>query len=178
MGMYSGCVIMFVVFNTFLREAKVSGFFVRLTGYVTKGCTNKPTGMTIVDSTLYKVMSNSSMNGAMAANSIAVPVVGSANCGPRFTKTMRTTSSANKRVVPPVVKTTTFLVTSFINMPCSGVVIETVLPTLLCFAKVFVSMRLRTGGLKLSKVPGRGLPMFGLLVHGVCLLLPLIVLMV
>ncbi len=175
-GAYSGCVTVFVVFNTFLREANVTSFFVGVSGSIINNFSNKPTGITMITDTLRNVISNSSITGAINSNSIAVPLVGGANCGPRFTTTTRTSTSANKRVVPPVVNTTTFLVTRGVNVPCDGVTLHTVLPTILCFVNMFVTIRLRTGGRKLHNLAGRRLPHFVPLLGRSCLLLPLVVL--
>lgn len=149
---------LFIIFNTFLGCSNFSGFVGSFSLALMKAASNNPTGITIVTSKLVKVVGNSTVTGITAAKAVAVPLVGQAKCGDRFTNTIRTITSANKRFAPPVVKTINFIVTRFLGLSCARITLTTIAPTLLCCVNLLLTIRFRTGQLKLSKVTEKGVP--------------------
>ena len=80
--------------------------------------------------------------------------------------------------MPPIMGAAAFLMADFVGVPYSNIIARAILPAVLYFAGIFISVHLEAKKLGLSGIPKEQLPVFRLLIRKIYLLLPLVMLVV
>ena len=80
--------------------------------------------------------------------------------------------------MPPIMGAAAFLMADFVGVPYSNIIVRAILPALLYFTGIFISVHLEAKKLGLSGIPKEKLPVFKLLIRKIYLLLPLVMLVI
>lgn len=80
--------------------------------------------------------------------------------------------------MPPIMGAAAFLMADFVGVPYSNILVRAILPAVLYFAGIFISVHLEAKKLGLSGIKKENLPVFKHLIKKIYLLLPLVMLVV
>ena len=97
---------------------------------------------------------------------------------PEFAGAVEATSSTGGQIMPPIMGAAAFLMADFVGVPYSSIIGRAILPAILYFAGIFISVHLEAKKLDLHGMPKEQLPKARKLVKKIYLLLPLIMLVV
>ena len=144
-------IVVFIIFGAFLERTGISNFFIQLANCIA---------------------------GKYAGGPAKVAVISSALCGmvsgykPEFAGAVEAASSTGGQIMPPIMGAAAFLMADFVGVPYSNIIVRAILPALLYFTGIFISVHLEAKKLGLSGIPKEKLPVFKLL------LLPLVMLVI
>ena len=97
---------------------------------------------------------------------------------PEFAGAVEATSSTGGQIMPPIMGAAAFLMADFVGVPYSSIIGRAILPAILYFAGIFISVHLEAKKLDLHGMPKEQLPKAKKLVKKIYLLLPLVMLVV
>ena len=95
-----------------------------------------------------------------------------------FAGAVEAAASTGGQIMPPIMGAAAFLMADFVGVPYSNIIARAILPVVLYFAGIFISVHLEAKKLGLSGIPKEQLPVFRLLIRKIYLLLPLVMLVV
>ena len=95
---------------------------------------------------------------------------------PEFAGAVEAAASTGGQIMPPIMGAAAFLMAEYMDAKYGQVALWAILPAVLYFAGIFMSVHLEAKKLGLQGVPRSELPKFRLLVKSIYLLLPLVVL--
>jgi len=95
-----------------------------------------------------------------------------------FAGAVEAAASTGGQIMPPIMGAAAFLMADFVGVPYSSILGRAVLPAILYFAGIFITVHLEAKRLGLSGIPKDKLPIFKILIRKVYLLLPLVMLVV
>ena len=95
---------------------------------------------------------------------------------PEFAAAAEASASTGGQIMPPIMGAAAFLMADYVAKPYSEIIVMAILPAILYFTGIFISVHLEAKKLGLRGVPRSELPRFGQLAKKLYLLLPLVIL--
>lgn len=97
---------------------------------------------------------------------------------PEFAGAVEAAASTGGQIMPPIMGAAAFLMADFVGVPYSDIIGRAVLPAILYFAGIFISVHLEAKKNNLKGIPVEQLPKFRDLIKKIYLLLPLVMLVI
>ena len=124
------------------------------------------------------MVSGSSVGNTVTTGSVTIPMMKDTGYKPEFAGAVEAASSTGGQIMPPIMGAAAFLMADFVGVPYSNIIVRAILPALLYFTGIFISVHLEAKKLGLSGIPKEKLPVFKLLIRKIYLLLPLVMLVI
>ena len=124
------------------------------------------------------MVSGSSVGNTVTTGSVTIPMMKKTGYKPEFAGAVEATSSTGGQIMPPIMGAAAFLMADFVGVPYSSIIGRAILPAILYFAGIFISVHLEAKKLDLHGMPKEQLPKAKKLVKKIYLLLPLVMLVV
>ena len=169
-------IAVFIIFGAFLERTGISSFFIELANCVTGSSSGGPAKVAVISSALCGMVSGSSVGNTVTTGSITIPMMKKTGYKPEFAGAVEAAASTGGQIMPPIMGAAAFLMAEFMGEKYGQVALWAILPAVLYFAGIFMSVHLEAKKLGLLGIPRSELPKFRLLVRSIYLLLPLVVL--
>ena len=171
-------IVVFIIFGAFLERTGISNFFIQLANCVAGRFSGGPAKVSVISSALCGMVSGSSVGNTVTTGSVTIPMMKKTGYKAEFAGAVEAAASTGGQIMPPIMGAAAFLMADFIGVPYSSILGRAILPAILYFAGIFITVHLEAKRLGLSGIPKEELPKFKLLVRKIYLLLPLIMLVV
>ena len=168
----------FIIFGAFLERTGISNFFIDLANCIAGRFAGGPAKVSVISSALCGMVSGSSVGNTVTTGSVTIPMMKKTGYKPEFAGAVEATSSTGGQIMPPIMGAAAFLMADFVGVPYSSIIGRAILPAILYFAGIFISVHLEAKKLDLHGMPKEQLPKAKKLVKKIYLLLPLVMLVV
>ncbi len=171
-------IVVFIIFGAFLERTGISNFFIDLANCIAGRFAGGPAKVSVISSALCGMVSGSSVGNTVTTGSVTIPMMKKTGYKPEFAGAVEATSSTGGQIMPPIMGAAAFLMADFVGVPYSSIIGRAILPAILYFAGIFISVHLEAKKLDLHGMPKEQLPKARNLVKKIYLLLPLVMLVV
>lgn len=171
-------IVVFIVFGAFLERTGISNFFIQLANCIAGRFAGGPAKVAVISSSLCGMVSGSSVGNTVTTGSVTIPMMKDTGYKPEFAGAVEAAASTGGQIMPPIMGAAAFLMADFVGIPYSSIIGRAVLPAILYFSGIFISVHLEAKKLNLHGMPKEQLPKAGKLLRKIYLLLPLIMLVV
>ncbi len=171
-------IVIFIIFGAFLERTGISEFFIQLANSAAGKYSGGPAKVAVISSALCGMVSGSSVGNTVTTGSVTIPMMKDTGYKPEFAGAVEAAASTGGQIMPPIMGAAAFLMADFIGVPYSSILGRAILPAVLFFAGIFITVHLEAKRLGLSGIPKEKLPQLKQLLKRIYLLLPLIMLVV
>ncbi len=171
-------IVVFIVFGAFLERTGISDFFISLANCAAGRYAGGPAKVAVISSALCGMVSGSSVGNTVTTGSVTIPMMKDTGYKPEFAGAVEAAASTGGQIMPPIMGAAAFLMADFVGVPYSNIIVRAILPAVLYFAGIFISVHLEAKRLGLKGIPKEKLPKFGILIRKIYLLLPLVMLVI
>ena len=121
-------------------------------------------------------LERSSVGNTVTTGSVTIPMMKKTGYQNEFAGAVEAASSTGGQIMPPIMGAAAFLMADFIGVPYADVIKRAVLPAVLYFFGIFITVHLEAKRLDLHGVPKEELPKMSRLIRKIYLLIPLVAL--
>ena len=171
-------IVVFIIFGAFLERTGISNFFISLANCIAGRFAGGPAKVAVISSALCGMVSGSSVGNTVTTGSVTIPMMKKTGYKPEFAGAVEAASSTGGQIMPPIMGAAAFLMADFVGVPYSDIIGRAILPAVLYFMGIFISVHLEAKKLNLNGIPVEQLPKFRNLIKKSYLLLPLVMLVV
>lgn len=171
-------IVIFIIFGAFLERTGISNFFIELANCIAGRFAGGPAKVAVISSALCGMVSGSSVGNTVTTGSVTIPMMKKTGYRGEFAGAVEAAASTGGQIMPPIMGAAAFLMADFVGVPYSNIIGRAILPAVLYFAGIFISVHLEAKRLDLHGIPKEQLPKPGKLIRRIYLLLPLIMLVV
>lgn len=171
-------IVVFIIFGAFLERTGISALFIDLANCAAGRYSGGPAKVAVISSAFCGMVSGSSVGNTVTTGSVTIPMMKKTGYKPEFAGAVEAAASTGGQIMPPIMGAAAFLMADFVGVPYSSILGRAVLPALLYFAGIFITVHLEAKRLGLSGIPKEMLPSFKKLIKKLYLLLPLVMLVV
>lgn len=169
-------IVVFIIFGAFLERTGIADFFINISNAVVGGFSGGPAKVAVVASAFEGMVSGSSVANTVGSGSVTIPLMKKTGYKPEFAAAAEASASTGGQIMPPIMGAAAFLMADYVQQPYSTVAVKAILPAVLYFAGIFVSVHLEAKKLGLRGLTKEELPKMRPLLKQVYLLLPLLLL--
>ena len=169
-------IVVFIVFGAFLERTGIAEYFIQLANALVGRFSGGPAKVAVVASALLGVVSGSSVANTVGSGSVTIPLMKEAGYKSEFAGATEAAASTGGQIMPPIMGAAAFLMADYVQIPYGQIALKAVLPALLYFTGIFISVHLEAKKLGLKGIPKEQLPRMLPLLKKSYLLLPLILL--
>ncbi len=169
-------IAVFIIFGAFLERTGIANFFIDLANCVAGASSGGPAKVAVISSALCGMVSGSSVGNTVTTGSVTIPMMKKTGYRPEFAAAVEAAASTGGQIMPPIMGAAAFLMAEYMDVKYGQVALWAILPAVLYFAGIFMSVHLEAKKLGLQGVSRSELPKFRILVKSIYLLIPLVVL--
>ena len=169
-------IVVFIIFGAFLERTGIADFFINISNAAVGGFSGGPAKVAVVVSAMEGMVSGSSVANTVGSGSVTIPLMKKTGYEPEFAAAAEASASTGGQIMPPIMGAAAFLMADYVQIPYSQIVLKAILPAVLYFAGIFISVHLEAKKLGLRGLRREELPKIRPLLKQVYLLLPLVVL--
>lgn len=171
-------IVVFIILGAFLERTGISSFFISLANCIAGRFAGGPAKVAVISSALCGMVSGSSVGNTVTTGSVTIPMMKKTGYKAEFSGAVEAAASTGGQIMPPIMGAAAFLMADFVGVPYSSIIGRAILPAVLYFLGIFVSVHLEAKKLKLTGIPKDELPKFSKLIKKIYLLLPLVMLVI
>ena len=169
-------IVVFIIFGAFLERTGIADFFINISNAVVGGFSGGPAKVAVVASAMEGMVSGSSVANTVGSGSVTIPLMKKTGYQPEFAAAAEAAASTGGQIMPPIMGAAAFLMADYVQIPYGQIALKAILPAVLYFAGIFVSVHLEAKKMGLRGLTKEELPRIKPLLKQVYLLLPLILL--
>ncbi len=169
-------IVMFIIFGAFLERTGIADFFIRIANALVGRFSGGPAKVAVVASALEGMVSGSSVANTVGSGAVTIPLMKKTGYKPEFAAAAEASASTGGQIMPPIMGAAAFLMAETVGVPYSNIVVKAILPAVLYFAGVFITVHLEAKKEGLRGLTKEELPRLKPLLKQTYLLLPLILL--
>ena len=175
LGVCSTYIYLFILFGAFLEKTGIGQFFIDLANALAGWAAGGPAKVAVLSSALQGTVSGSSVSNTVSTGSFTIPMMKSLGYEPEFAGAVEAAASTGGQIMPPVMGSAAFLISETCSVPYRQLMVIAVIPALLYFTGIWISVHLEAKRLGLKGIPREKLPkLWPLLRDKGHLLLPLL----
>jgi len=167
---------MFIIFGAFLERTGIADFFIKISNSLVGRFSGGPAKVAVVASALEGMVSGSSVANTVGSGAVTIPLMKRTGYKPEFAAAAEASASTGGQIMPPIMGAAAFLMAETVGVPYSNIVVKAILPAVLYFAGVFITVHLEAKKEGLRGLTKEELPRLKPLLKQTYLLLPLIIL--
>ena len=169
-------IVVFIIFGAFLERTGIADFFINISNAFVGGFSGGPAKVAVVASAMEGMVSGSSVANTVGSGSVTIPLMKKTGYKPEFAAAAEASASTGGQIMPPIMGAAAFLMADYVGVPYSNIVVRAILPAVLYFAGVFITVHLEAKKEGLRGLSKEELPRIKPLLKQTYLLLPLILL--
>lgn len=169
-------IVMFIIFGAFLERTGIADFFIKIANALVGRFSGGPAKVAVVASAFEGMVSGSSVANTVGSGAVTIPLMKRTGYKPEFAAAAEASASTGGQIMPPIMGAAAFLMAETVGVPYSNIVVRAILPAVLYFAGVFITVHLEAKKEGLRGLTKEELPRLKPLLKQTYLLLPLILL--
>lgn len=158
LGVASTFVFLFILFGSFLEKTGIGQFFIDVATAVAGWARGGPAKVAVISSALTGTVSGSSVANTVGTGSFTIPMMKKLGYKPEFAAAVEASASTGGQIMPPIMGAAAFLMAEFVGVPYGRVVLAGVIPAILYFTGIWISVDLEAKKLGLKGLPREELP--------------------
>ena len=167
-------IVLFIIFGAFLERTGIANFFISFANRIAGWSSGGPAKVAVISSALCGMVSGSSVGNTVTTGSVTIPMMKKTGYKPEFAGAVEAAASTGGQIMPPIMGAAAFLMAEYMGVTYGQVTLWAILPAVLYFGGIFISVHLEAKKLGLKGIPRSELPRFKYLIRNVYLLLPLV----
>jgi len=178
-GACSTFIFLFILFGALLEKTGIGQFFIDVCNAIAGGASGGPAKVAVLSSALLGTVSGSSVSNTVGSGSFTIPMMKKLGYKSEFAGAVEASASTGGQLMPPIMGAAAFLMAESLGLPYVTIVKAAVIPAILYFTGIFITVHLEAKKLGLKGLPKSQLPKAGpLLLKKGYMILPLIVIIV
>ena len=169
-------IVVFIIFGAFLERSGIADLFIQFANAAVGGFAGGPAKAAVVASALEGMVSGSSVANTVGSGSVTIPLMKKTGYKPEFAAAAEASASTGGQIMPPIMGAAAFLMADYVQIPYSEIVVKAILPAVLYFAGIFISVHLEAKKLGLRGLNKDELPKLKPLLKKWYLMTPLVLL--
>ena len=169
-------IVVFIIFGAFLERSGIADLFIQFANAAVGGFAGGPAKAAVVASALEGMVSGSSVANTVGSGSVTIPLMKKTGYKPEFAAAAEASASTGGQINPPIMGAAAFLMADYVQIPYSEIVVKAILPAVLYFAGIFISVHLEAKKLGLRGLNKEELPKLKPLLKKWYLMTPLVLL--
>lgn len=175
----SSYIFMFILFSSFLKVTKAAGFFNDIAFAIAGTRRGGPAKIAVVASCLTGTISGSAQANVVTTGTFTIPLMKSIGYTPHFAGAVEAAASTGGTYMPPVMGAAAFIMSSFLGIPYTTIMLAGFTPAFLYYYVIFIMVDLRAKEKALVGLPREQLPrVTKVLLDGGHLSIPLILIII
>ena len=158
LGVCSTYIYLFILFGAFLEKTGIGQFFIDLANSLAGWAAGGPAKVAVLSSALQGTVSGSSVSNTVSTGSFTIPMMKSLGYEPEFAGAVEAAASTGGQIMPPVMGSAAFLISETCSVPYRQLMVIAVIPALLYFTGIWISVHLEAKRLGLRGIPREELP--------------------
>jgi len=167
---------MFIIFGAFLERTGIADFFIEIANALVGRFSGGPAKVAVVASAMEGMVSGSSVANTVGSGAVTIPLMKRTGYKPEFAAAAEASASTGGQIMPPIMGAAAFLMAETVGVPYASIVTKAILPAVLYFAGVFITVHLEAKKEGLKGLSREELPRLKKLLKQTYLLLPLFLL--
>jgi TRAP transporter 4TM/12TM fusion protein len=159
-GACSTFIFLFILFGACLEKTGIGQFFIDICNAIAGGASGGPAKVAVLSSALLGTVSGSSVSNTVGSGSFTIPMMKKLGYRGEFAGAVEAAASTGGQLMPPIMGAAAFLMAESVGLPYITVVKAAVIPALLYFAGIFISVHLEAHKLGLKGLPKEEIPRF------------------
>lgn len=178
-GACSTFIFLFILFGALLESTGIGQFFIDMCNAIAGGASGGPAKVAVLSSALLGTVSGSSVSNTVGSGSFTIPMMKKLGYKGEFAGAVEAAASTGGQLMPPIMGAAAFLMAESLGMPYITIVKAAIIPALLYFTGIFITVHLEAKKLGLKGMPKNELPKFlPLFLRKGYMVLPLLVIIV
>ncbi len=169
-------IVVFIIFGAFLERTGIADFFINISNAIVGGFSGGPAKVAVVASAMEGMVSGSSVANTVGSGAVTIPLMKRTGYRPEFAAAAEAAASTGGQIMPPIMGAAAFLMADYVQLPYSDIVVKAILPAILYFAGIFISVHLEAKKLGLRGLSREELPKLRPMLKQLYLLIPLVLL--
>ncbi len=169
-------IVVFIIFGAFLERTGIADLFIQFANAAVGAFSGGPAKAAVVASALEGMVSGSSVANTVGSGSVTIPLMKKTGYKPEFAAAAEAAASTGGQIMPPIMGAAAFLMADYVQVPYSNIVVRAILPAVLYFAGIFISVHLEAKKLGLKGLKREDLPKLKPLMKKWYLMTPLVLL--
>ena len=166
-------IVVFIIFGAFLERTGISDFFIQAANLVVGRFSGGPAKVAVVASALEGMVSGSSVANTVGSGAVTIPLMKKTGYKPEFAAAAEASASTGGQIMPPILGAAAFLIADSLGVGYGRVILASILPALLYFLGVFITVHLEAKKNKLRGLTKSELPNWRPIVAKIYLLIPI-----
>ncbi len=158
LGVSSTFIFLFILFGSFLEKTGIGKFFIDLANSVAGFAAGGPAKVAVITSALEGTVSGSSVSNTVGSGSFTIPMMKSLGYKPEFAAAVEAAASTGGQLMPPIMGAAAFLMSETLGIPYLDIAKAAIIPALLFFTGIFITVHLEAKKLGLRGMPRSELP--------------------
>ena len=159
-GACSTFIFLFIMFGSFLEKTGIGQFFIDTCNAIAGGASGGPAKVAVLSSALLGTVSGSSVSNTVGSGSFTIPMMKKLGYRGEFAGAVEAAASTGGQLMPPIMGAAAFLMAESVGVPYLTVVKAAIIPALLYFAGIFITVHLEAHKLGLKGLPKEEIPRF------------------
>jgi TRAP transporter 4TM/12TM fusion protein len=158
LGVSSTFIFLFLLFGAFLERTGIAKLFIDIANAIAGWASGGPAKVAVITSALEGTISGSSVANTVGSGSFTIPMMKKLGYKPEFAAAVEASASTGGQIMPPIMGAAAFLMAEFIGLPYIEIAKAAVIPALLYFTGVLISVHLEAKRLGLKGANRSELP--------------------
>ncbi|OGP92071.1 MAG: C4-dicarboxylate ABC transporter permease [Deltaproteobacteria bacterium RBG_16_48_10] len=158
LGVSATYVILFIIFGTFLEKSGTGQLFMDFASAITGWTRGGPGKISCISSALFGTISGSAVANVMVDGWLTIPLMKRTGFNPPFACAVEATASTGGQIMPPVMGAAAFVMAEFLGIPYITICLYAMIPALLYYFSLFMSIHFMAGKMGLKGIPREELP--------------------
>src|SRR5690625_1227286 len=146
-------IFVFILFGSFLERAGMIDLFSDFAIAALRHHRGSPANVSVISSGLMGTINGSGVANVVTTGQFTIPLMKRFGYSPSFAGGVESTSSMGGQIMPPVMGAVAFIMAETINVPYVEIVKAAIIPALLYFFTVFITVHLEAGRKGLDGLP-------------------------
>ncbi len=158
LGVSATYVILFIIFGTFLEKSGTGQLFMDFASAITGWTRGGPGKISCISSALFGTISGSAVANVMVDGWLTIPLMKRTGFKPPFACAVEAAASTGGQIMPPVMGAAAFVMSEFTGIPYITICLYAMIPALLYYLSLFMSVNFIAGSMGLKGIPKDELP--------------------
>jgi TRAP transporter 4TM/12TM fusion protein len=158
LGVSATYVILFIIFGTFLEKSGTGQLFMDFASSIAGWSQGGPGKISCISSALFGTISGSAVANVMVDGWLTIPLMKRTGFNAPFACAVEATASTGGQLMPPVMGAAAFVMAEFLGLSYITICLYALIPALLYYLAVFMSIHFMAGKMGLKGIPKGELP--------------------
>jgi len=151
-------VFLFILFGAFLNNSGGSKFFIDFAIAVAGGQRGGPAKAAVLSSALFGSVAGNSVANVVTTGVFTIPLMKKTGYPAKYSGAIESVASTGGQIMPPILGSAAFIMAQLLGVPYLNIILASLIPALLYFVTVIITIDLQAGKLGLKGMKRKELP--------------------